>query len=127
MIYDLLVQSSTELALREDPALGVVVAGLTRVRVDSARDIMTLLNESNARRKTESTEANATSSRSHAVLEIHVKRHPKNHYKAKQLMGKLALVDLAGSERAAETNNAGHKLRDGANINRYWVTSCAHI
>lgn len=28
------------------------------------------------------------------------------------------MVDLAGSERAAETNNAGQKLRDGANINR---------
>lgn len=27
-------------------------------------------------------------------------------------------MDLAGSERAAETNNAGQKLRDGANINR---------
>lgn len=35
-----------------------------------------------------------------------------------QLRGKLCLVDLAGSERAAETNNAGQKLRDGANINR---------
>jgi len=27
-------------------------------------------------------------------------------------------VDLAGSERAAETNNVGQKLRDGANINK---------
>lgn len=47
-----------------------------------------------------------------------MKRMPKNHYRAKQLRGKLSLVDLAGSERAAETNNAGQKLRDGANINR---------
>lgn len=36
----------------------------------------------------------------------------------RQLRGKLSLVDLAGSERAAETNNAGQKLRDGANINK---------
>jgi kinesin family protein 18/19 len=27
-------------------------------------------------------------------------------------------VDLTGSERASETNNAGQKLRDGANINK---------
>ena len=27
-------------------------------------------------------------------------------------------MDLAGSERASETQNVGHKLRDGANINR---------
>lgn len=117
-IYDLLVKNSSELPLREDPVLGVVVAGLKRFSVDCPKDIITLLEEGNARRKTESTNANATSSRSHAVLEIYIKRHPKNQYKAKQLLGKLALVDLAGSERAAETNNAGHKLRDGANINR---------
>lgn len=35
-----------------------------------------------------------------------------------KIRGKLSLVDLAGSERAAETNNIGHKLRDGANINK---------
>lgn len=43
---------------------------------------------------------------------------PKNHYQKKQMCGKLSLVDLAGSERAAETNNHGQKLRDGANINK---------
>lgn len=54
--------------------------------------------------------------RSHAVLEIAVKRRQKNQNQV--MRGKLALVDLAGSERAAETNNGGQKLRDGANINR---------
>jgi kinesin family protein 18/19 len=52
------------------------------------------------------------------VLEVTVKRRPRNHYRVQQLVGKLSLVDLAGSERAAETNNAGQKLRDGANINK---------
>ncbi len=37
---------------------------------------------------------------------------------ARHAVAQLSLVDLAGSERAAETNNAGQKLRDGANINR---------
>lgn len=54
--------------------------------------------------------------RSHAVLEIAVKRRQNNQNQV--VRGKLALVDLAGSERAAETNNGGQKLRDGANINR---------
>jgi kinesin family member 18/19 len=106
------------LQLREDPVLGVVPAGLTHLRVTSARDILRLLDDGNARRKTERTDANSRSSRSHAVLEVHVRRTRRNHYKARQLLGKLALVDLAGSERAAETNNIGQKLRDGANINR---------
>ncbi|TYG95085.1 hypothetical protein ES288_A11G240000v1 [Gossypium darwinii] len=86
--------------------------------VHSADKILELLNLGNSRRKTESTEANATSSRSHAVLEITVRRKQRNKYKNQVMRGKLALVDLAGSERASETNSTGQKLRDGANINR---------
>lgn len=53
-----------------------------------------------------------------------MKRKPKNHYRVQQLSGKLCLVDLAGSERAAETNNGGQKLRDGANINKWVPAHC---
>jgi kinesin family member 18/19 len=118
VIYDLLVPNSNELQLREDPVLGAVPSGLTRLDCSSAQDILRLLEQGNSRRKTERTDANARSSRSHAVLEVQVKRTRRNHYKARQLLGKLSLVDLAGSERAADTNNIGQKLRDGANINR---------
>jgi len=118
VIYDLLVRNSGPLELREDPSLGVQVAGIRKHTVASPEEIMALLEQGNTRRKTESTNANSTSSRSHAVLEINIIRKPKNQYKTNSLRGKLSLVDLAGSERAAETNNAGQKLRDGANINR---------
>ncbi|CAD6214816.1 unnamed protein product [Miscanthus lutarioriparius] len=118
VIYDLLERSSGHLELREDPEHGIIVAGLRSIKVHSADRILELLNIGNSRRKTESTEANATSSRSHAVLEITVKRNQKGQYGNQVLRGKLALVDLAGSERASETNNFGQKLRDGANINR---------
>ncbi|KAG0450971.1 hypothetical protein HPP92_026665 [Vanilla planifolia] len=118
VIYDLLEKSSGHLELREDPEHGIVVAGLRSIKVQSADRILELLNLGNSRRKTESTEANATSSRSHAVLEITVKRKQKNQHRNHFLRGKLALVDLAGSERASETNSGGQKLRDGANINR---------
>ncbi|XP_022977209.1 kinesin-like protein KIN-8B isoform X2 [Cucurbita maxima] len=129
IIYDLLEKSSGHLELREDPEEGITVAGLRCIKkqmptilgllqVHSAGKILELLNMGNSRRKTESTEVNATSSRSHAVLEISVKRKGRNKYPNQVLHGKLALVDLAGSERATETNNAGQKLRDGANINR---------
>ncbi|KAK8444043.1 hypothetical protein SEVIR_9G072200v4 [Setaria viridis] len=118
VIYDLLERSSGHLELREDPQHGIMVAGLRSIKVHSADRILELLNIGNSRRKTESTEANATSSRSHAVLEITVKRKQKGQYGNQVLRGKLALVDLAGSERASETNNFGQKLRDGANINR---------
>ena len=124
LIYDLLSgetheDASTSLELRDDPERGATVAGLKRVKVADGDDVMELLRQGNARRKTEPTEANATSSWSHAVLEIEVVRRERHAgYTSVQSRGKLSLVDLAGSERASETLNTGHKLRDGANINR---------
>ena len=129
LIYDLLVavpegaSTGTPLELRDNGGGqgqgGACVVGLSRVEVRDPDTVMDLLREGNLRRKTEPTEANATSSRSHAVLEINVARKDRARgYKSETLTGKLALVDLAGSERASETLNVGHKLRDGANINR---------
>jgi hypothetical protein len=40
VIYDLLVKNSGPLELREDPDLGVCVAGLKRISVTSAAEIM---------------------------------------------------------------------------------------
>ena len=120
LIYDLLIVDSPPLELREDPERGPVPMGLTRIAVKGPDDITKLLHEGNERRSIDHTEANATSSRSHAVLEISVKRWEKSA-KGKEkhvLCGKLSLVDLAGSERASDTQNCGQKLRDGANINK---------
>ena len=118
LVYDLLIPNSPALELREDPERGPMVAGLTHVKVEDEKQIFSLLRQGNGRRKTEETGANATSSRSHAVLEIWVTRSERNHYNKAFSTGKLALVDLAGAERASETNNRGQQLRDGANINR---------
>ncbi|KAL0042828.1 hypothetical protein WJX79_000990 [Trebouxia sp. C0005] len=118
LIFDLLHDNSPPLDLREDPEVGPTVAGLSKVKVDSVDTIFALLQEGNKRRKTEATDANAASSRSHAILEVTVCRSDKNHYRKQVYTGKLSLVDLAGSERASETNNIGRQLKDGANINR---------
>lgn len=56
------------LELREDPALGVCVAGLKEIEVSTAEEILSLLIHGNSNRTTESTDANDTSSRSHAVF-----------------------------------------------------------
>ncbi|VFQ70298.1 unnamed protein product [Cuscuta campestris] len=118
VIYDLLEKSSSHLELRENPGQGIVVAGLRCIKVKSSDKILELLNLGNSRRKTDTTEANETSSRSHAVLEIQVTRKLCAKYPNQVIKGKLALVDLAGSERASETKSGGQKLRDGANINK---------
>ena len=119
LIYDLLVQDSPSLDLRDTPERGATVQGLQRIEGEEHRQRHGSAPRGNLRRKTEPTEANAVSSRSHAVLEINVSRRARARgYKSETVLGKLALVDLAGSERASETLNVGQKLRDGGNINR---------
>ena len=80
VIYDLLVPNSAELPLREDPVLGAVPSGLTRVAVTTPRDVLRLLEDGTSRRKTERTDANACSSRSHAVFEVRcLRKHSCMH------------------------------------------------
>ena len=58
----------------------------------------------NANRRQSPTEANAQSSRSHAVLQITVQCKDRTaDVKTSIKVGKLSLIDLAGSERAAVT------------------------
>ena len=78
-----------------------------------------MLKAGNERRRCEFTQANAVSSRSHAVLQIVVESREKAEgVEARVKIGKLSLVDLAGSERASVTKNRGTRLQEGANINR---------
>ncbi len=105
--------------MREDPINGPCVAGLTEIEAKNGDEIMTLLHRGNERRTQQPTAANEVSSRSHAVLTVVVEgkeRAPGTVATIK--VGKLSLVDLAGSERAANTQNRGVRLIEGANINR---------
>lgn len=69
-IRDLLIQNSDNrnLDLREDATRGIIVSGLTEVIATSVDEVMSLLRIGNKNRTTEATNANETSSRSHAVL-----------------------------------------------------------
>ncbi len=56
----------------------------------------------NANRRQSPTDANATSSRSHAVLQITVRQQERTRDVSESVkVAKLSLIDLAGSERAA--------------------------
>ena len=120
IIRDLLVPNSkdTYLDLRDDPIKGVCLSGVTEFSVDEPKEVMDLLVSGNKRRTTESTKANLTSSRSHAICQIQlaVKDKTKNIHQ-EVLCGKLSLVDLAGSERGTVTENRGIRLMEGAKIN----------
>jgi len=81
--------------------------------------VMSILKGGNKERTQEPTAANRTSSRSHAVLIVSVKQRQRVTGIHQQVrVGKLFLIDLAGSERAANTQNRGKRMVEGAHINR---------
>ena len=80
---------------------------------------MHLIMMGNTNRTMSPTEANATSSRSHAVLQINVNQRDKaSGLQENHTAATLSIIDLAGSERASVTKNRGDRLLEGANINR---------
>ncbi|NXJ04200.1 KI18B protein, partial [Odontophorus gujanensis] len=117
-IHDLL-EPKGPLAIREDPEKGVVVQGLSFHQPKSAEQLLEMLANGNKNRTQHPTDANASSSRSHAVFQIYVKQQDRVVGLCQDLqVAKMSLIDLAGSERASVTNTRGERLREGANINR---------
>ena len=121
-IRDLLADSSAPtprggLQIREDKT--VKVMGLTELRPETAEEVKDIVLMGNLRRTQSPTHANETSSRSHAVLQVHVTQSPRTaSLTEERLMGTLSIIDLAGSERAAATTNMGQRMVEGANINK---------
>ncbi|NXU50050.1 KI18B protein, partial [Turnix velox] len=117
-IHDLL-EPKGPLAIREDPDKGVVVQGLSYHQPASAEQLLQMLANGNKNRTQHPTDANATSSRSHAIFQIYLKQQDRVGGFTQDLqVAKMSLIDLAGSERASATNTKGERLREGANINR---------
>ena len=112
--------TSTQLNLREEKDGSMSIAGLTSHSPASADEVFRMLERGNARRTQSSTEANAQSSRSHAVLQVglRMKERDGERQGSRIRLAKLSLIDLAGSERAAVSKNRGQTLKEGANINR---------
>lgn len=95
------------------------VPGLTTSTPDSAADVIRLISTGNAHRTVHGTEANAVSSRSHAVLSVDVRRKARTaNLSDSWSVATLSVIDLAGSERASVTKNKGERLLEGANINK---------
>ncbi|KAL1962066.1 hypothetical protein VTN77DRAFT_652 [Rasamsonia byssochlamydoides] len=120
-IRDLLVPGGSKqgLSLREDANQSVSVAGLSSHHPKNVQEVMDMIMRGNECRTISPTEANATSSRSHAVLQINVAQKDRNADVNEPLtMATLSIIDLAGSERASATKNRGERLQEGANINK---------
>ena len=111
--------SKAGLMLREDANQSVSVMGLSSHHPRDVQQVMDMIVKGNEYRTISPTEANATSSRSHAVLQINLAQKDRNaDINEPHTMATLSIIDLAGSERASATKNRGERLVEGANINK---------
>ncbi len=120
-IRDLLEPGGSKqgLMLREDANQTVSVAGLSTHHPQDVQQVMDMIVQGNEYRTVSPTAANATSSRSHAVLQINLAQKDRNaDVNEPHTMATLSIIDLAGSERASATKNRGERLLEGANINK---------
>lgn len=98
--------------MREDGKQKVCIVGLQEYRVSDVETIKELIEKGNATRSTGTTGANEESSRSHAILQLAIKKRVDgNDSKPPRLAGKLSFIDLAGSERGADTTDNDKQTR----------------
>lgn len=133
-IQDLLNPANDSISIVEDPKTGdVSVPGATLVEIRDHKSFMHLLKLGEAHRFAANTKLNTESSRSHAILMVHIKRSVKGRNSSissengsialKTLKppvvrkSKLVIVDLAGSERIDKSGSEGHTLEEAKSIN----------
>ena len=112
-LFDLL-NNKNKLQVLDDKNGKVQIYGLITQQVESKEQMHKIIEAANAIRITHNTVTNETSSRSHAICNIVIKKKGSD-----EEYGKLSLVDLAGSERAQETQSNNRQRRaEGAEINK---------
>ncbi|KEH27114.1 kinesin motor family protein [Medicago truncatula] len=118
-LFDLL-NDRKKLFMREDGKQQVCIVGLQEYRVFEVETIKQFIEKGNATRSTGTTGANEESSRSHAILQLVIKRSADgSESKPARVIGKLSFIDLAGSERGADTTDNDKQTRiEGAEINK---------
>ncbi|GAA0171734.1 microtubule binding motor protein [Lithospermum erythrorhizon] len=127
-LFDLL-SARKKLCMREDGRQQVCIVGLQEFEVSDVQIVKEFIEKGNSARSTGSTGANEESSRSHAILQLVVKKHNEvkeskrnndgNESRNGKVVGKISFIDLAGSERGADTTDNDRQTRiEGAEINK---------
>ncbi|CAK9225450.1 unnamed protein product [Sphagnum troendelagicum] len=110
-LYDLL-NERRKLCMREDGRQQVCIVGLQEYCVSHVELVKEYIDKGNLSRSTGSTGANEESSRSHAILQLVIKKAPEgNDTKGNRVVGKISFIDLAGSERGADTTDNDRQTR----------------
>lgn len=139
-LFDLLNERNPVKCL-EDAKQQVQTPGLTEHHASSVEELLNMMAKAHSIRSTGSTGANATSSRSHQVMQIVLKEAisanpaagngPAGYQPVRRRSlaaasappvavqrGKLSFIDLAGSERGADNGSSSKQTRlEGAEIN----------
>ena len=107
--------------MREDGRQQVCIVGLQEFEVSDIQIVKDYIDKGSASRSTGSTGANEESSRSHAILQLVVKKHVEvketrrnnndNNESRGKVVGKISFIDLAGSERGADTIDNDRQTR----------------
>lgn len=146
-VFDLL-NNRDALPVREDGKKKINVVGLREAHVPDMESFREKIREAQNARQTAATLANADSSRSHAILQLSLKRAKGSKgmpssgaatalaaaaaaaearggaaatsVSALEEVGRFSFIDLAGTERGADTLNCENKERraEGAEINK---------
>ncbi|KHN40135.1 Armadillo repeat-containing kinesin-like protein 2 [Glycine soja] len=134
-LQDLLNPANDNIPIVEDPKTGdVSLSGATLVEIKDQPSFLELLRVGETHRIAANTKLNTESSRSHAILTVHVKRsvvdsedvvstenndasHLTKPSKPLVRKSKLVVVDLAGSERIHKSGSEGYMLEEAKSIN----------
>ncbi|KAH6779790.1 armadillo repeat kinesin 2 [Perilla frutescens var. hirtella] len=134
-IQDLMNPANDNISIVEDQKTGdVSLPGATVLEIRDQQSFIELLRIGEAHRIAANTKLNTESSRSHALLMVHVKKSVPDkddfsleaHNRSNLVgnvrppmlrKGKLIVVDLAGSERIHKSGSEGHMLEEAKSIN----------
>ncbi|CAJ1014296.1 Kinesin motor domain/Microtubule binding, putative [Leishmania lindenbergi] len=115
--------ASGSLRIRQHPSQGPYVEGLSRVKVRDAGGVLKHLLGGLRDRATAETNMNEHSSRSHAILQLHITKvmadtdEGTSSVVTRTRTCKLNMVDLAGSERVSQSGVSGDRFEEAKNIN----------
>ncbi|XP_058222021.1 kinesin-like protein KIN-7N isoform X2 [Rhododendron vialii] len=124
-INDLFAVENQKLQIHESLERGIFVAGLREEIVNSAEQVLKLIQSGEVNRHFGETNMNVRSSRSHTIFRMVIESKGKDtslgDYSSSDdaiRVSVLNLVDLAGSERIAKTGAGGVRLKEGKHINK---------
>ena len=105
------------LHIREDERGNTTVVNAKEISCVDADQVLHYAELGATLRRTEATQMNERSSRSHCIFTLILERKLSKSAGTDCLSSKIHFVDLAGSERASKTGNIGERFKESIHIN----------